>query len=191
MTFNAFTDEQWQAIRAVRDDWPEGIDWEEARQQIEGIGWAYWTMRAQRSQFGPPAKVLESARGAMRHTRKLRDALKALPDNLLRWLDLDPLLTELERRLESLLLIYERLTGPEFSRRSDYYRDWLYEGLLSYWERSLGGELSFSRRPDNTPYGPLVDFLTLTVNVILGKAPGPSRIAKIIDQYRKSRDFPL
>jgi hypothetical protein len=36
----------------------------------------------------------------------------------------------------------------------------------------------------------LIDFLTLTMKAIAGKAPGPSGIAKIIDQYRKADDFP-
>jgi hypothetical protein len=193
VTFEAFTEEQWTAIRAVRDDWPDDIDWSEIRGDIEGTGSVYWSMRNSRLEWGPPAKFCKRLDSLLRQSRELQGALKKLPDKLFA-LGPDPglnYLNSLDRWLQGLLLAYERLAGPEFSGRSDYYRDWLYQGLLEEWEGPLGGDLSFSRRLDNTPYGPLIDFLTLTVKAILGKAPGPSRMAKIIEQYRKSGDFPL
>jgi hypothetical protein len=64
-------------------------------------------------------------------------------------------------------------------------------GLLALWIDLFDGDLSFSRKLDGTPFGPLVEFLTLTLRAITGRAPGPDGIAKIIDQYRKKRpDLP-
>ena len=40
-----------------------------------------------------------------------------------------------------------------------------------------------AERP-NTPYAPLIDFLTPTLNAILGKTYRPSGIAKMIDRHR-------
>jgi hypothetical protein len=193
MTFTAFTEAQWSAIwktiRSIdRDEWPDGIE-AQARQDIELSGWTFCEMRRQRLQLGPPAKLLKSLKSLQRQTRKLQDALTAsLPDKLLA-LGPDPQpLERLDQWLQGLLMIFENLAGPQFSRRSDYYRNWLYDRLLTHWAESLGGQLSFSReQPANKPYGPLIKFLTLTVTAILGKAPGPSGMAKIIDQYRPRR----
>jgi hypothetical protein len=193
VTFTALTEAQWSAIwktiRSIdREEWPDGIE-AEARRDIEGFGRAVWEMRRTRSQLGPPAKLLKSVRGLLKQTHKLQRALKAsLPDRLLA---LGPEhgqpLEGLDQWLQALLVIYESLAGPEFSRRSDFYRVWLYEALLEYWAESLGGKLSFSRaQPANRPYGHLIEFLTLTVSAIFSEAPGPSRMAKIIDQYRRA-----
>jgi hypothetical protein len=49
--------------------------------------------------------------------------------------------------------------------------------------------LRWSRKKDDagTPYAPLVNFLTLTLNAILGKALKPSGVAKLIDRHRGRR----
>jgi hypothetical protein len=192
MTFTAFTEAQWSAIwktiRSIdRDEWPDGIE-AQARESIELSGWTFWNMRHLRLQLGPPAKLLKSLKSLLRQTRKLQDALTAsLPDKLLALGPVPQPLERLDQWLQGLLMIYETVTGPQFSRRSDAHRNWLYVRLLETWE-SLGGQLSFSReQPANRPYGPLIEFLTLTVTAILGKAPGPSGMAKIIDQYRPRR----
>lgn len=184
MTFQAFTEEQWRAICSIRDNWPDGIDWLEVRSEIERLGETFWWMRQNRLQFGPPGKFGETLKRLLRQTHKLQDALKALPDRVLADAP-DPRLKLLERRLQDWLLLSEMiLTRPSFSRRSDAYREWLCAGLLGEWVGRLGGNLSFSRKLDNKPYGPLIDFLTLTLKAILGEAPGPSGIAKIIERYR-------
>ena len=77
----------------------------------------------------------------------------------------------------------------QFRGRKDPYRHWLELGLLALWIDLFEGDLSFSRKLDGTPYGPLVEFLTLTLHAITGSAPGPAGIAKIIDQYRKQRPY--
>jgi hypothetical protein len=106
--------------------------------------------------------------------------MKRLPDHVLhRAPDLKPV----EQWLQDWFFIYEAIDHG-FSGRSDYYRDLLCEGLLSEWVETLGGELSFSRDKNETPYGPLIDFLSITLKATLGRAPGPSGIAKIIDRYR-------
>jgi hypothetical protein len=188
MTFKAFTEEQWQAIRSVRDDWYDDIDWSEARQDIEGMGCAFFIMRAQRTQLGSPVKIRNSLRTLLQQTRTLQAGLNELPAP---FRGSDAGLDALDRRLESYLLVYDYSGGEAFRGRRDPYRIWLEDGLLKYWTDRLDGDLSFSRTLDNKPHGPLIEFLTLTLQAITGSAPGPDRIAKIIDQYRKAPDLPL
>lgn len=183
--FETFTDEEWDCIRAVLPTQEEPND----RSEIEIIGAAFWDMRRSRSQHGSPAKLRKRLEILQRQSRDLQEGLKALPDRL-RASAPHPDLTELDRWLWALLMTFGVLAGPPFSKNRDLYRDWLYDALLERWE-ALGGELSFSRRLDNTPYGPLIDFLMMTVKAIVGKAPGASGMAKIIEQHRKARDFPV
>jgi len=94
-------------------------------------------------------------------------------------------LDEPDRRLRSWLVRYEYYAGPQFRGRKDPNRHWLEVGRITHWTDSFEGDLSFTRKLDGTPYGPLVEFLTLTLAAITGSAPGPDAIAKIIDKYRK------
>lgn len=115
----------------------------------------------------------------------------ALPEPIRR--SADPDLDEQERWLQSWLDRYESITGPGFRSRKDPIRVWLEIRLLARWIVYSDGDirdLSFSRKLDGTPCGPLVEFLTLTLNAILGTAPGPDGIAKIIDQHRKGLTLP-
>jgi hypothetical protein len=145
-------------------------------------------MRESRLQCGPPLKVFKQLEALQRKSYALQDALKSLPDRL-RPLAPDLDLAKLDNWLWSLFIAFGVAAGPSFSRNRDAYRDWLYRVLLGHWEE-LGGSLSFSRKPDGSPYGPLIDFLTRTVKAIARKAPGPSGMAKIIERYRKAGDFP-
>jgi hypothetical protein len=56
---------------------------------------------------------------------------------------------------------------------------------MSIWI-DAGGKLEYSRKKDDpgTPYGRLVDFLTRTLEAILGKTYQASAIAKMIDRHR-------
>jgi hypothetical protein len=179
-----FTDKQWEAIRSVRKSWPDDIDWVLARDAMERLGRPSVAMRTQRSHLGSPVKIRNGLRTAQRLTRELQAALNALPAPL-RGSSPDPNLEEQDRRLQSLLVHYEYLAGPEFRGRRDPYRNWLALGLLALWIDLFKGDHSFSRKLDGTPNGPLVKFLTLTLHGITGSAPGPAAIAKIIEQYRK------
>lgn len=183
-----FTDEQWKAIRSVRKSWPDDIDWVLARDAIERLGRGLLMSRAQRSHLGSPVKVRNCLRTALRLNRKLQAAMNALPAPL-RGSSPDLNLEEQDRRLKSLLVQYEYLAGPKFRGRRDPYRNLLALGLLALWIDLFKGELSFSRKRDGTPSGPLVKFLTLTLRPITGSAPGPAAIAKIIEQYRKGPHF--
>jgi hypothetical protein len=187
MTFNAFTDVQLAAIRSLRGQWPESIDWSKLRRQLEGQGRMYWSLHEGRREFGQPSKMRKRLEGILRQSRKLQRGLSALPRHIFYGrapvIDFDAL----EQWLQDWLFIYESLEGPDasgFSGRSDYYRDLLCEWLLDDWVNTLGGELSFSRDEYEKPYGPLIDFLSITLTAILGKAPGPSGLAKIIEDYR-------
>jgi hypothetical protein len=123
MTFKAFTEEQWNSVRAVRDDWPENIDWSEARQQIEGAGRNHWELRAERLRRGPPAKQRKKLDSVLRQTYKLQETLTGLAD-CLEGLP-DPDLKFLEQRLKHWLNRYEVWAGPRFAGRNDYFRDML------------------------------------------------------------------
>lgn len=190
-TFETFTEDQWQAICSTCNDRPDDIDWPEVRRRIELAGWAFWEYHRLRLQSGQPVVVRKRLEIVQRRSRELQEALSALPDNI-RSKAPHPDLTTLDNWLWALLTTYGVLAGRGFAKNSDAYRVELYDSLLECWEGMIGGELSFSRRPDDdTPYGRLIDFLTLTVGAILGRAPGPHGLAKIIDQYRKANDLPV
>jgi hypothetical protein len=184
-----FTDEQWEAIRSVRKDWPDHIDWVMVRDEIEEVGREALQMRHNRLYLGPPVGIRNSLRKVLRLRRELQAAMKTLPESI-RGSSPDPNLEEQDRRLQSWLVRYELIAGPAFRGRKDPVRAWLEIGLLARWIGLLDGDLSFSRKLDGTPCGPLVEFLTLTLKAILGTAPGPDGTAKIIDQYRKAVPLP-
>ena len=172
-----FTDEQWEAIRSVRKTWPDDIDWVQVRKTMERLGQMYLMMRASRLRLGPPVEVRNRLR-----TPKFQAGIKALLDPLS---DISPALKEWDRWLQGLLSEYEYLAGPAFRGRKDPHRHWLQLGLLTLWTDLFKGDLSFARKDGDTPYGPLVEFLTLTLQGITGIAPGPDGIAKIIQRYKK------
>jgi hypothetical protein len=188
LKFERFSDEEWQALRSVRDDWPPGVDWWKFRRDTESQGWAYWKMHEGRRKFGLPSEMRKRLKTVQGQLRKLQAGISSLPDHVNhRAPDLSPV----EQWLQDWLLLYESLEERMsfgFSGRSDYYRDVLCKFLLIEWANTLGGELSFSRDQFETPYGPLIDFLSIILTAILGRAPGPSGIAKMIDQYRKADD---
>ena len=140
--------------------------------------------RALRLHLGSPVKIRDGLRTALRLIRELQAAMNALPARL-RESSPDLNLEEQDRRLQSWLVHYEYFAGPQFRGQKDPNRHLLELGLLTLWIDLFDGDLSFSRKLDGTPYGPLVKFLTLTLHAITGSAPGPAGIAKIIDKYRK------
>ena len=114
--------------------------------------------------------------------------MNALPDPI-RGSSPDSDLEEQDRRLQIWLVRYEYFAGPQFRGRKDPNRHWLELRLLTLWIHLFDGDISFARKLDGTPYGPLIKFLTLTLNAITGSAPGPDGIAKIIEQYRKQLPY--
>jgi hypothetical protein len=192
MTFTAFTEAQWEAIRSTRENWPEGVDW---RREIERIGQEYWEIRASRKMWvnklrgKQSVKQREKIRKASMLMRQSQKVLAELADNGL--LDDDfphPDLKSPEQRLEAWLSDYDLWVGL-FAGQSNPIQADMESMLMHLWRRS-GGKLSYSRKKDDpgTPYGPLVDFLTHTLNAILGKAPKPSGVAKLIDRYRGQKN---
>jgi hypothetical protein len=177
-----FTDEQWEAIRSLRKSWPEDIDWVQTRRSVELLGRLYLMGRGLRSHLGSPVKIRDNLRTTLRLIGQLQAAMNALPVDIR---GSSPDLNLEERRLQSGLARYEYYAGPQFRGQKDPNRHFLAIGLLTHWTDSLGGDPSFGRKLDGTPFGPLVEFLTLTLGAITGVAPGPTGIAKIIEQYRK------
>ncbi len=187
-----FTDAQWEAIRSVRKSWPDHIDLVRFRNEIEEAGTEARQLRLTRLSLGPPVKIRNSLRKVLRLRRELQAAMNALPEPIRRSSP-DPDLDEQERRLQSWLERYEAITGPGFRGRKNPIRVWLEIRLLARWIVFNDGDirdLSFSRKLDGTPCGPLIEFLTLTLTAILDTAPGPDGIAKIIDQHRKGLTLP-
>jgi hypothetical protein len=173
----------------VRKSWPDHIDWVMFRDEIEEVGREALQLRNNRLRLGPPVKVRDGIRRVLRLRRELQAAMNALPEPI-RGSSLDPNLEEQDRRLQSWLDHYELLAGPAFRGRKDPIRFLVEVRLLARWVSLLDEDLSFSRKVDGRPYGPLVEFLTLTLKAILGTAPGPNGIAKIIDEHRKTASLP-
>ena len=218
VTFTALFEEQWQAIRSIRDDWPVGTDW---RGEIERIGRDYWEAQTTREMWvkrlhgKKPAEQRKKIYKALVSIRQSRNTLAALADDGL--LDNDfphPDLDSPEQRLEAWLSDYD-IWVPQFAGKSNPIQAELEWKLIQLWKRS-DGKLAYSRKKEkgrssrrahtgrgatarddrqdhadaerpNTPYGPLVDFLKLTLSAILGKALKPSGVAKVIDGHRGRR----
>jgi hypothetical protein len=183
--FTALSEAQWQAIHSTRN-WPDGTDW---RSLIEQAGRQVWERWAEREMWlvenlrgKPPAEERKKVVRVLRLTRELQ---KAWADSSLDETDLpDPGLKLREQRAEVWLYHYGDHVSS-FSNQRDPIQDDLESQLMSIWIEA-GGELSFSREKDDstTPYRPLVTFLTLTLEAIIGKTYQPSGIADIIENHR-------
>lgn len=192
MTFEKFTDERWEAIRSIRKNWPNGIDW---RREIERIGRDHWEAQAAREMWvrklrgRRPVKERGKVDNALKSIRQLQKELAVMVADAL--LDDDfphPDLKSPERRLEEWLSDYDLWVRP-FAGQSDPIQAELEWRLMDLWTRS-GRKLVWSRKKDDptTPYGELIEFLTLTLDAILGKSLGPFGVAKMIDRHRGQRN---
>jgi hypothetical protein len=216
--FTALSEEHWQAIRSIRDDWLVGID---LRGEIERIGRRYWEAQTTREMWvkrlhgKQPAEQRKKIYKALVSIRQSQKMLAALADDGL--LDNDfphPDLDSPDYRLEAWLSDYDIWVKP-FAGKSNPIQAELEWRLIHLWKMS-GGKPGYSRKKEkgrssrrahtgrgatardnrqdhadaerpNTPYGPLVDFLKLTLSAILGKALKPSGVAKVIDGHRGRR----
>jgi len=189
--FTALSDTEWEAIHSTREDWPEGVDW---RREIERIAQDYWEMRALKKMWvdelraKQPAKQRKKIRKAEKSMHRLQKNLAELAhDGLLGDDFRPPNLNWPERRVKEWLSDYNFWVRP-FAGQSNPIQSELAWRLINLWKRS-GGKVRWSRKKDaaGTPYGPLVDFLTHTLNAITGKAPKPSGIARVIDRHRRQK----
>jgi hypothetical protein len=138
-----------------------------------------------------PAKQRKKIVQALESIRQSQKALDVLVGDGL--LDDDfhrPNLSHAAHCLNEWLFEYELWVGT-FAGQSNPIQRNMELMLMLLWRRS-GGKLSYSRKKDDpgTPYGPLVDFLRHTLNAILGNAPGPFGIAKMIARQRR-KNAPL
>ena len=186
VTFATLTEAQWQAIRSTPDDWLVGTDW---RGVIEQVGRQFSEARAERQAWlkkfrgKEPAGEKKRVDRALKLTRQLQ---KAWADSSLDDTDLpDPGLKLREQRAEVWLYLYGSHVSP-FTSKRDPIQDELECQLMLIWVEA-GGELSYSRKKDDstTPHRPLVTFLTLTLEAIIGKTYQPSGIADIIENHRQ------
>ncbi len=184
VTFTTLTEAQWQAIRSTRN-WPDGRDW---CGEIEQVGRDFSEAQAERQAWLKKLRGEKSAREKGRVDRALlltRQLQKAWADSSLDDADLpDPGLKLRQQRAELWLYNYDTWVTP-FAGQSDPMQKQLEWRLMSIWVEA-GGELSYSRKKDDpgTTYRPLIDFLTRTLEAILGKTYQPSSIAKMIDHHR-------
>jgi hypothetical protein len=189
--FDRYTDEQWEAIVAAREDWPPGIDWAEIRAEIEGAGRGFWRARALR----PPQQYVP---GELRKIRRIYTYAKNLESDLSHFETLivkstitniaQHIIAELKSLRKHLAALDAILDGSEaFRGRADAHREILYFLMLQLWTGKLGGKLRFSRDPkSHVAGGPLVRFLTAVLQPILGpETPGSEGIAAIIERERK------
>jgi hypothetical protein len=212
--FTALSEEQWQAIRPTRNNWPKGVDW---RREIDRIGRDHWEgvdtreMWVKRFKGKQPAKQRKKVEYALVSIRQSQKAIAVLVDDGL--LDDDfphPNLSHPEHCLNEWLSDYDMWVQP-FAGKSNPIQAELEWQLIELWRKS-GGKLTYSRKKEkgradtgrgatprkdrqdhaaaerpNTPYAPLVDFLKLTLSAILGNTYRPSGIAKMIDRHRGER----
>jgi hypothetical protein len=150
VTFTEFAPAQWQAIQAVRADWPAEIDWSAVRSELEQAGRDFWAMRARRRRRPPKA---------MR--ARLQRALKRLGelDQLVIDLGIDHTFIGLRRELENRLALYEAWGGRSFGGTRDAHRELLYLRVIQQWTGALQGELKFSRA-DEAASGPAVRYFS-------------------------------
>jgi hypothetical protein len=189
--FTRFTQEQWDAICAVRKDWPDGTDLPKARCLIEKAGQEYSETTARREQSARSFEYKWALNGAELKLRRLQRELSDLEELSPSGNDLDglpdPGLKLLEARLNHLLSQYETWTTP-FGGKNNWIRQTLYNRLLSIWRVQLKGRIGSSKNKVQEPIGPLVRFLTLTLKAIMGKdSPGPSGIKSIIDRAKRGQ----
>ncbi|MGY3360514.1 hypothetical protein ACVWZK_007177 [Bradyrhizobium sp. GM0.4] len=192
MTFERLTEEQWKAIRKISNDWPDGIDWLKFRQKIDAAGKRYADAPAviASAGYGTPHETRKEINEALELTRTLQDRLGRLSPKIQKLLP-DRGLRSIEEILEDVLTINEALVATMPSGNWNQFRNQLTSDLISIWDEEIAG-LAFSKtRVENKPYGPLIDFVNLTVLAITGKAPGPSGAAQSIEAYRKFGYVPL
>jgi hypothetical protein len=172
-----------------------------------------WMKKLQGEKPARQRKKIDQALVSIRQSQK---ALTVLVDNG-RLLDDDfphPNLSHPEHCLKEWLSDYDVWVRPFAGKRNPIQAE-LEWRLIDLWKRS-GGKPGYSRKKEkrlpyrrahtgrgaaarddrqdhadaerpNTPYAPLIDFLTPTLNAILGKALKPSGVAKLIDRHRGRR----
>jgi hypothetical protein len=212
VTFTALSETQWQVISSIPNDWPDGTDWRSRIEQAGRQFWetrAEREMWLEKLRGKPAAERKKKVERVLRLTRQLQ---KAWADSSLDETDLpDPGLKLREQRAEVWLYHYGTWVTPFAGQRDPIQNDLEWQ-LMSIWIEA-GGKLDYSRRKEKkpsleghryrqepasadygladdrrdrpgTPYGPLVDFLTVTLEAILGMTYRPSGIADIIDNHR-------
>jgi hypothetical protein len=193
MTFEQFTElteEQWEAIRAIRRKWPDEVDWLKVRRAIEEAGRECSEIESLREQRGRSVEYKEALKSAQGNLRYLQNRLSRLEMLSPSGNDLDglpdPGLELLEERLNHLRSQYETWSTP-FGGRKNRNRETLRNRLLSIWEAQLHSRIGSSKNKVDEPIGPLLRFLRLTFMAILGESPGPSGLKSIIDKAKKRR----
>jgi hypothetical protein len=185
--FNAFTEEQWQAYQGICRKWPETIDWNEARRQLEQACRQYSAIEAAREARRRSAEYETALYGAERALRLLQTWLDRLNEMAPSDLQGLPDVRVIGHRFRHLRAQYEKWSTP-FAGRNNRIRETLDNRLLSIWEEQFHGRIRSSKGISPTPTGPLVRFLLLTYRIVLGKyAPGPSGVRSIIEKAKKRR----
>jgi hypothetical protein len=188
--FTQFTEEQWDAIRAVRRKWPDDIDWLKVRRALEEAGRQFAEVTAQREGRRRSKEYREFLRGAQWHLGGLQDRLSRLEMLSPSGRDLDgmpdPGLEWLEERLEQLSAEYERWSVPYAGKRN-WIRETLENRLLDIWEGQLHGRVRSSKTADQEPAGPLLRFLRVTLTAIIGTSPRAWGLESIVDKAKKRR----
>jgi hypothetical protein len=173
VTFDRYTDEQWEAIVAARADWPPGIKWAGVRADLERHGRAHHSRRASRP--ADPQREFRSLLKKLQHIKAL-EAASDLPERAAAELKL------WRRRLEGEEMSLSLYCSKAFRGRSDLSRSVLFARVLVVWTERLGGKLQVSRDSYHGKVGgPAVRFLIAVLKPILGpEAPTPEGMAAII-----------
>jgi len=186
------TDEQWDAIRATCADRSDDVNWLTLRRRIDEAGKRYSDHPGviAHAGYGPPFEARQQINNALDLTRKLQEQLGRLSPKLQQLLP-DPGLRGTEEKLQDAAFFNEMLIRAMPKGKWNQFRNKLTSDLIRIWDEEVG-DLAFSKtRIENRPYGPLIDFLNVTLLEITGKAPGASGAAQSIEAYRKFGYVPL
>jgi hypothetical protein len=192
MMFTELTDEQSEAIRATCADRSDSVDWLKLRRRIEEAGRSYsdFPGAIASAGYGPPFEVRQEISNALKLTRELQEQLARLSPKLQKLLP-DPGLRGTEERLQDAELTNELLIAGMPTGKWNQFRNQLTSALIRIWEEEVAVPAFSKTRVENTPYGPVIDYLNLALLAITGKAPGASGAAQSIEAYRKFGYVPL
>jgi hypothetical protein len=185
--FQAFTEEQWQAYQDICHDWPEPIDWNEARPQLEQAIREISAVEIAREAKGRSVEYGRALNGAERAAGRLQMWLRRINEMAPSDVNELPDVRAIRSKLKEIRAQYDRWTTP-FAGRKNRARETFDNRLLSIWEKQFHGSIRYSKGTSPTPTGPLVRFLLHTYKIALGKyAPGPNGVKTIIEKAKKRK----
>jgi hypothetical protein len=134
----------------------------------------YWATLRLKSELRELDRVIGALHSVLRRLTKLDPSRMYAPKNRM-----GPL-TIIDRALDESIFQYTVLFDPQFGQKN---RRFFFHDVLRLWE-DCGGKLRFSRT-SNKPTGPLIRYLSLVGNLVMGDdASAPNTLAAYVQQFR-------